>query len=163
MTRSDLIAKHASANSAAFRSALGDAYDSGYLDGYNAAKADIAKQIASALSIPSPGVALPSGGPMNIATSPVSHTLDDITSDSRAERGSIRPALLQFVTDNPGQTTKEIAASSGIKENSVRGGLNILRHQKKVIKDGEQWFLASPLGDAENPGGDTPGLFNKGS
>jgi hypothetical protein len=80
----------------------------------------------------------------------------------RADRGSVRPTLLKYVTRNPGNDTKSIAVATGIKDNSTRGGLNILRQEGQIVKRGDTWFPASPKTESakENPGGETPGPIN---
>lgn len=58
----------------------------------------------------------------------------------RTEYGSVRPMLMRYVYENPGKTTQEITAATGLKRNSTRGGLNVLRRRGLMEKRGEGWF-----------------------
>ena len=61
---------------------------------------------------------------------------------NRATPGSIRPAVLDALRiSNVGLRPPEIAAATGIKENTVRGALNFLRQENKTHKWGGLWFF----------------------
>jgi len=67
----------------------------------------------------------------------------DRPSQKRAPQGSIKPALLRALEPYPlGLPASDIVASTGFKENTVRGTLRQLLAEGKVLKRNNFWLIA---------------------
>jgi hypothetical protein len=118
-------------------------YERGFNDGRQKAEEEIRARITNAI-----------GGPLTVVIkTPVSETAIEMASRQRSPRGSVEPKVLGALSDTPkGKKPAEIAAETGIPENSVRGMLNKLRKDKRVMKQGESWLLPEYdlFGDDDN-------------
>ena len=61
--------------------------------------------------------------------------------EGRATPGTVKPVIEGIVRASPdGITVQEIADRGGVKFNSVRGTLYILKNEDKVERRGDRWF-----------------------
>jgi len=130
-----------SANEAAkqFSDAMRKEYERGVADGKRQAADELRARVVGVLdlgSVSSPVISPPS---TNLA----------LTSNSpniRARRGSVEPAVMGAIADSiKGKKPAEIAAETGVPENSVRGMLNKLRKENRVFKSGDVWRPLAPI------------------
>ena len=111
-------------------------YERGVADGKRQAVEELRARVERALQL-SDGVKV-----ADVITAQVVRTA---TEPSRAQRGSVGPKVLDALRGSvQGKKPSEIAGQTGVPENSVRGMLNKLRKEAKVVKRGEVWFLAKP-------------------
>ena len=126
--------------SVSFKQALEKAeekgYERGFAEGRRAAIAEMKNKLFGAED--------ESIGPSTtISANAFSDEQEAYAADSaRAPRGSVAPAVLEALgTTDRGLTPREVAEFANIPENSARGSLNKLRHQKLVAKNGPLWVL----------------------
>jgi hypothetical protein len=133
----------ASANEAAkqFAEAMRKEYERGVADGKRQAADELRARVVSVLgveAVSSIGVQ-PAPAKLEVTTNPpaVVH---------RAPRGSVEPAVMGAIAESiKGKKAAEIAAETGVPENSVRGMLNKLRKENRVFKVGEVWRPTGPI------------------
>jgi hypothetical protein len=115
-----------------FNDALRKEYERGLEEGRRQASEEMRARITNAI-----------GGPLTVVIkTPVSATAIEMASQSRSPRGSVEPKVLGALSNSPkGKKPSEIAAETGVPENSVRGMLNKLRKDERVAKHGEVWAL----------------------
>jgi hypothetical protein len=127
---------------------LRDAYERGVADGRRLAADELRSKLAVVLSdesSPPQGEIAPHG---HLAETPAKFT-GIPAATPRARRGSVAPAVLAALSDIKGKKPAQIAAETGISENSVRGTLNKLRKDKLVFKAGEIWRQTGPIRDVD--------------
>ena len=121
------------------------AYEAGFVAGKHQADRDLRSKLFKALDAEQPRLEVPSD---RLAT--VSDSSEDAASGApeheRAPRGSVEPKVMNALQYSvKGKKVAEIAAETGVPENSVRGKLNSLRKNGLVFKVGEVWRPAGPV------------------
>jgi hypothetical protein len=131
-----------SANEAAkqFSDAMRGEYERGVADGKRQAADELRARVVGVLDLDpilSPTEILAPAKLPLASSSPQSH---------RARRGSVEPAVMGSIANSiKGKKAGEIAAETGVPENSVRGMLNKLRKENRVFKSGEVWRPMAPV------------------
>lgn len=64
---------------------------------------------------------------------------------SRLPQGTVRPAVIDALRGMSGARPADIAEKTGLKENSVRGTLNILKAEGVTDKRDNLWFLVEQI------------------
>lgn len=105
------------------------AYNSGKEHGKNEAAVELRRVVADALK-----------GPVEAAPKPSESSPEA----RRAQRGTVKPLILASLKNFAhGAKPAEIAAATGLNENSVRGALNSFSNGE-VVKHGDRWRLLLP-------------------
>jgi hypothetical protein len=170
------IANSAQAASKLIAEAMRKEYDRGFADGRQKAAEELRARVASALE-GSDTVKIAGVVTGQVARAPVEAI--------RAPRGSVEPKVFGSLRDSiKGKKPAEIAAETGVPENSVRGMLNKLRKENRVFKVGNVWRPTAPIPQPDgstvrvtpdgllistpanlvgkgNPGAGAPGPINK--
>ncbi len=145
-----------------FGDALRREYERGFADGQRQAAEELRARIVSAIGndvVPSTSARLTSAEKETTMPKapPIAH---------RAPRGSVEPAVMGAIAGSvKGKKIAEVAVETGVAENSVRGMLNKLRKDNRVIKDGERWYPAALFQTftSGSSGSGNPGATNAGA
>lgn len=149
----DRTADLVSVGSEALEDVIRRAYERGVADGRRIASEQFKERIAGFLNeepeAPSNPI-VPSSQSGNAASQTA----------TRAPRGSVEPVVIAALPETgKGKRPAEIAAETGLPENTVRGRLNKLRTAGRAQKTGEYWIRLSAPASAGNgnPGSGEPG------
>ncbi|WP_439572768.1 hypothetical protein [Phreatobacter sp.] len=143
----------ANTTSTSLREAIKRAYELGRAEGLEAGKNEMRQQLAALIGFPHQGPTLLGGSVSHYEpTTPVDVVEKPI--GQRLPQGSVRPAVIEALKGMTGARPADIAERTGLKENSVRGTLNILRADGITDKRNNLWFLVEQLKD--KPGGHPP-------
>lgn len=118
--------------------AVADAFETGKAVGKAEAAAEMRDRLASVITgvapvpLPQKPAILPPPPPMPGAAV------------KRRPRGSVKPEIIELLKKTPeGLRATDVALLTGLNENSVRGALNALAHDKTTKKQGDLWVLAA--------------------
>ena len=137
-----------------FADAMKKEYERGVADGRREAAAELRTKLSNVLDAP---VSAKEGenATQNRVVSAVGRATGRavVVGVGRAARGSVAPKVMGALADSiKGKKPAEIAAETGVPENSVRGMLNKLRKENRVFKAGDVW---RPVGPQKQPDGST--------
>lgn len=125
-----------------FADAMRREYERGVADGKRQAADELRARVVSVLNVET--ISSPKARPQSEKNIPAASMLAPVT--HRARRGSVEPNVMGAIAELiRGKKAAEIAAETGVPENSVRGMLNKLRKENRVFKVGEVWRPTAPI------------------
>ncbi|MBS3648552.1 hypothetical protein KEU06_07910 [Pseudaminobacter sp. 19-2017] len=131
---------------AMMRLALDDAYEAGFAAGKESARAELLTKLNAVLSSDEPVSASFTPSSTDVRNAEVATDNGSVEVD-RAAPGTVKPAVLKLIQDNPrGLTRRQIIEMTGFKHNSVRGTLWQLNTQEDAVVnyDGKWYPKGSP-------------------
>ena len=146
---------------------LSEAYEAGRKAGYQEASAALKAKLFGVLKDGSDEVALPTessflseGGSVSGDEPDSALTMSDRTTPRRATPGSVKPAILKYLSDSRGGlSVDDIVTATGFKPNSVRGTLWTLGNEGSASKRLGKWFISG--GQSEDPEVDPENKLNQ--
>jgi len=126
-----------------FRAALIKAYDSGFVAGRKTMADEMKAKLGGIINeaVEPPHSNRTGTIVTESSTKPTPLRKYAWTQDSRAARGSVRQAVLEWIKNSDkGCRPYDISKETGLNKNSIRGALNVLRAQGLAEKKNDYWF-----------------------
>lgn len=123
----------------ATQSILNEVFEVGFAAGKATAEKEMGEKLAQVLGLPAAPMAR--SIPRRLLIRAKTH----FAGTGRAPRGSVRPAVIEALESSPGLRPSDIAAVTGLNENSIRGMLNALAGEDPPMteKRGDLWYLVA--------------------